>query len=543
MSKLFTHNAYRILGLDSTAETKDVLRRSKEIEHRLNIGDFPEYDFDINTSKEMRTKEAAREAVQKIQNPKKKIKENFFWFRIVDDVDNEAIKLASRGDYHNAIRVWQNASEGTAAKTLFYKKNLAILLNLILLNEDSKGHLRDSIAIWNDLVNSNKFWTQFIKDYETRDDAANRDFILDFKSEVAKYLSDFYADLHELHNDSEYIKEFQNVFSARGEKIEKAILNPAFQTINAVVESLESMKVSEDGILDKDERVRIKELIDSLRVELNNLIKLGLYEDSQTKVMRDRAASAIRIIVFDLHDNLSETDKAISLMEIAQTIVGTSGLESKIKHDIKVLEETKKNANLVQPVADLIEDEKYEEALTRIESDRKEHGENQELQEFYDSQKKLCITALAIKKYQAARSQFDNKQEASAKPLFEEAGKLIYDNLDLFSFKKEGVEEIIEEIKSNVSKANLDNLEQFDNYRNSFVQAAKKNFEGQLEETAFIILIDSYIWGGLTDVMGGIRRKTNVVNVLYTLGWLTIWFYGIGLIFFIAGWVYKQSNN
>lgn len=543
MSKLLTHNAYRILGLDTSAEIKDVLRRSKEIEHRLSIGDMPEYDFDIGIFDHIRTPETVREATQKIQNSKKKIEENFFWFCIVDDVDEQAFKSAVQGDYQNAIRIWQNASEANNTKSFIYKKNLALLLCFILLEEDNKGYLRDSIATWKELTDSSRFWTQFIKDYKARDESANQEFLLEFKSKVASNLADFYADLHEIHKDSEYITEFQAAFSTRGEKIEKSILNPAFQSINVVVESLESMKVSEDGILDKDERVQIKKLIDSLKEELNKLIGLGLYEDSQTKVMRDRAAGAIRTIVLDLHNNLSETDKAISLMNIAQGIVGTSGLESKIKHDIKVLEETKKNADLIQHVADLIEDEKYEEALRRIESDRKEHEENRELQEFYDSQKKLCITALAIKKYQNARSQFDNKQEASAKPLFEEAGKLIYDNLNLFSFNKEGVGEIIEEIKSNVSKANLNNLEQFDNYRNSFVEAAKKNFEGQLEETAFIILIDSYIWGGLTDVMGGIRRKANVVNVLYTLGWLTVWFYGIGIVFFIAGWVYKQSNN
>lgn len=543
MSKLLTHNAYRILGLDTSAEIKDVLRRAKEIEHRLSIGDLPEYDFDIRISDQTRTIEEVREATQKIQNPKKKIEENFFWFRIIDDVDEQAFKSATKGDYQNAIRVWQNASEADNTKSLFYKKNLALLLCFILLEEDNKGYLRDSIAIWKELTDSSKFWTQYIKDYKARDDSANQDFLLEFKSKVTSDLADFYADLHEIHKDSGYITEFQAAFSARGEKIEKSILNPAFQSINVVVESLESMKVSEDGILDKDERAQIKKLIDNLKDELNKLIELGLYEDSQTKVMRDRAAGAIRTIVLDLHNNLSETSKAISLLNIAQGIVGTSGLESKIKHDIKVLEETKKNESLIQPVADLIEDEKYNEALQLIETDREKHKDNAELQEFYNSQKKLCISVLAIKKYQEARKQFDNKQEAAAKPLFEEAGKLIYENLDLYSFNKEGVEEIITEIKSNVSKASLSNLEQFDEYRNSYVQAAKKNFEGQLEETAFIVLIDSYIWGGLTDVMGSIRRKANVVNVLYTLGWLTVWFYGIGLIFFIAAWVYKQSNN
>jgi hypothetical protein len=48
MSNLIVNNAYRILGLDGSANQKDVLKRSKEIINRLKIDDYPEYTLDIN---------------------------------------------------------------------------------------------------------------------------------------------------------------------------------------------------------------------------------------------------------------------------------------------------------------------------------------------------------------------------------------------------------------------------------------------------------------------------------------------------------------
>ncbi len=332
------------------------------------------------------------------------------------------------------------------------------------------------------------------------------------------------------------------MFSAKGKKIEKTVLGPAYQAINEAVEGLEKMKISEDGVIDKDESEKIKKLVGDIQVELNKLIDIGLYDDSQTKTMRDRAANALKTIVLDLHNNLSETDKAIALLNIALKFVGTSGLEAKIKQDIKTLEEVRRNSDLVKPILDLIADEQYEKAWELIKDDREKHRDNHELQEFYDNQTKLCVSAIAVQKYKKARDYFDNKQEELAKPLFIEAGQMAHENIDLFNFNKKAIDEILAEVKNNASKVNLKNIEQFDEYRNSFVKLAKEKFEGQFEETILIILIDSHLFGGLSDFMKKIRQKSGVVNVLYTIGWLTIWFNGIGLIFFIAGWIYKNKD-
>lgn len=543
MSIILKNNAYHILGLDTTASEKDILKRSKEITNRLKIDNLPEYDLDVGLFDNFRTEESVKEAIQKLQTPKKQIKEYFFWFQISDNIDEQAFGLLKSKDYENALRVWENASDGESAKAYLYKKSLVILYLLLLALDDNKKYLRDSLSLWKSLIDSEKFWVSFVKTYKLHDEqTASQEIVADFKNHVVSYLADIYTELYQIHKNADYISQFQKVFSAKGERIEKDVLGPAYQAINNAVEGLEKMKVSEDGVIDKEESDRIKKLVGNIQTELNKLIDIGLYDDSQTKTMRDRAANALKTIVLDLHNNLSETDKAIALLNIALKFVGTSGLEANIKQDIKTLEEVKRNADLVKPVLDLIADEQYEKAWELIKADREKHKSNHELQEFYDNQTKLCVSAIAVQKYKKGRDYFDNKQEELAKPLFIEAGQLVYENIGLYNFNKEAIDEMLTEVKNNASKVNLRNIDQFDEYRNSFVKLAKEKFEGQFEETILIILIDSHLFGGLTDFMKKIRQKSGVVNVLYTLGWLTVWFYGIGLIFFIAGWIYKNKD-
>jgi len=543
MSNLFHHNAFHILGLDTSASQRDILKRSKEIVNYLKIDESPEYELDIGLFDDLRTEKSIKEALQRLQIPKKRIKEYFFWFQVADRVDEQALGLFKNKDYLNAIRIWQNASEGNTIKALLYKKNLVILYCLLLLIEDNKDYLKESLRTWKELIDSEKFWKAFSKLYKLHDEQAiSQTVINDFKNHIVSDLSDIYTEFYQIHNDSKYVDEFQNQFSVKGEKVEKAVLNPVFQTINNAIEKLEKMKVSEDGVLDEQESNDIKELVGIIQSELNKLIDLGFYDDSQTKTMRDKTANALKNIVLDLHNNLSETGKAISLLNVALEVVGTSSLKTKIKYDIDTLKEVQKNADLVKPIIDLTAQEKFEQAWELIESEKQKHKGNAELQQFYDNYKKLCVSTIAAKKYQQARNFFDNKQEDSAKYLFEESGKLIYDNIDLFNFNKKAIDEIIEQVKENITKINIHNIQQFDEYRNSFVQLAKEKFEGQFEETTLIILIDSYMFSALTEVVKKARNKANIASILYVLGWLTVWFYGIGLIFFIAGWIYKNKD-
>lgn len=344
MTSTLKNNAYHILGLDTSASERDVLKRSKEIINHLRVDETPDYDIDLGESKGFRTEDAVKDALQRLQAPKKRIKEYFFWFQIADGIDEQVLGLFKLKDYLNAIRVWQNAAEGQSTKSFFYKKNLAILYCLVLSAEDNKDYLHNSLIAWKELVDSDKFWASFSKVYKLHDEqTASEDIISDFKKHVVEYLSDIYTELHQIHKNSDYLNEFQKVFSAKGEKIEKNILGPAYQAINQAVEGLEKMEVSKDGKFDKDESEAIKKLVAVVQQELNKLIDLGLYEDSQTKIMRDRSANALRSIVLDLHNNLSELQKSEGLLQVAIQLAGTESLKNKLQDELSQIQKNVKD--------------------------------------------------------------------------------------------------------------------------------------------------------------------------------------------------------
>lgn len=344
MSQTLKNNAYHILGLDTSASERDTLKRSKEIINRLRVDDTPDYDLDIGVFENFRTEDAVKDALQRLQAPKKRIKEYFFWFQIADGVDEQVLGLLKLKDYLNAIRIWQDASEGQSTKAFFYKKNLAILYCLALSASDNKDYLQKSLETWKELVDSDKFWTSFSKVYKLHDEqTASEDIISDFKKHVVEYLSDIYTELHHHHKHSDYLSEFQKVFSAKGERIEKSILGPAYQAISHAVEELEKMEVSKDDNFDKEESEKIKGLVATVQQELNKLIDLGLYDDSQTKIMRDRAANALRTIVLDLHNNLSELQKSEGLLAVAIKLAGTESLKNKLRDELEQIQKNVKD--------------------------------------------------------------------------------------------------------------------------------------------------------------------------------------------------------
>ncbi len=339
MSQTLINNAYHILGLDTSSTQKDVSRRAKEIINRLKIDDTPLYDTDIEVSGDLRSEALVKDAAEKLQLPKKKIKEYFLWFQVSDEVDEDAVNHLKKNEEVQAIETWKKASEPNTAKALFYKKNLALLYCLLLAKTADKQYLHDSLKAWSEIINSEKFWAAFSKVYKLHDEQTSSQEIIDgFKDQVVGYLSDIYTELNQIHKDDSFLNEFQQVFSSKGGKIEKNVLNPIYQTINGAVEALEKMKISEDGVFDKDESELVKKSVGIIQSELNRLIDLGLYEDSQSKLMRDRASNALRTIVLDLHNNLNEYTRSKKLLEVAVQICGTDSLKNKLQSELEQID-------------------------------------------------------------------------------------------------------------------------------------------------------------------------------------------------------------
>ncbi len=545
MSNVILGNSYNILGLDNSSSEKEVLRRSKEVANLLKIDEVPDYSSDIGEVKGIRTEQSVKEAVQKLSEPKKRIKECFFWFDIQDSIDEKAISQIKEGDYSGAIKLWKEACEGSSSKGFFYKKNLAILYTLLLsIGGHKDDYAKASVGLWEELIKSEKFWENYTKLYKLNDYLNTSTYIIeDFQKHSPEYLSDIYTELSQK-NKENYLSEFNQIFGVKGEKLERNVLNPIYNNINDTVERLEAMKISEDGLIEEEELVQVKKYINKFQDELNKIIELDLYEDSQTKLIRDRAANAIRTVVLDIYNNLRETDKSIALLKIAIQISGTDSLTHKLEQEIKTLEKNKKDDEIVQPILDLIQEENYEEALQKIEQVEKEDTSNTTLQEFYRNHKKLCVSVIVSKKYKIASDKFGDKKLDEAKEIFQEIIDLLNKNIDLYNFNKEGLFSFIEGIKTRLVGVNASNLSDVDNVRSEIRKVAEEKFKDQFEFSILIFLIDAHIYSFLTDFIKDFRNRANIAGVLYWVAFFVFfWQWWLGLLIAGGAWYYKNKNN
>ncbi len=531
MSNLLKNNGYLILGLDASASQKDIVVRAKDLTKYIQIEEIPQYDLDLGIFENFRTEVSVKEAVQRLTSPKKQIKDYFFWFNITDDIDEQALGILRKNDPVAAAQVWEYHAEGDSIKALFYKKNLVILYCLFLFSENNERYLKISLNLWHELMNSERYWIAFSKIYKLNDELnTDQEILLDFRKHCISYLSDLYTELSRVHNDDSYISEFSRVFNARGEKTEKVVLAPIFQEITGAVEKLEEMKVSEDGQLDKEEARQIKEYVSNIQECCNRLIDLGLYDDSQSKTIRDRAAAAIRSITLDIHNNLDDLPKAEQLLKIAMQFVGTSGMQKKIQQDLDVFETNKKDLATFSPVMELIKDKKFLEAIALIDKTKEENKHDSNLVAVMDAKKKEAVSMYSITKYVEGKNFFDAGSYDLAAPHLQQAATIVYENINLFDVKKDVIDSWLETIKGNINILNSDNASQVDEVHNKMVKQIDEAFDERWEQIAIKILINSHYFIGLGEV---IKKKKSSNAVSTVVGWIitigVLWL--LGLIF------------
>ncbi len=346
MTTSLKDNAYHVLGLTGVATAKQILQRSNEIVQRLKIDDVPEYELDIAVFKNYRTEDTVKNALRRLQVPRARVREYFFWFRIADDIDKRAAALLTQKNFDQAIAVWKAASDEQSSGGFAHRRNLALAMTISLLHEaDPIGRIESSLTTWASFLDSPKFWKAFVDEYKQDSELLSEEAISEFQRNAASDLSDIYAEIQEVRGGGNFVYRFQHLFNARGKKIEENILNPVFHAIQTAIEQLEQVKLGETDNYDSAKASQLKAPAAAIQAQLNKLIDAGLYEDSTTKLLRDRAATALRRVVLDIHNHHNDLDTSAKLLQLAIKIAGTESLKALLKTD---LEQIQKNISYEQ---------------------------------------------------------------------------------------------------------------------------------------------------------------------------------------------------
>jgi hypothetical protein len=339
MTESLKLNAYHVLGLDGSSSTKRIVQRQNEIVQRLKIDDLPKYILDVSAFKEFRNEKVVKDAVRKLQAPRSQVREYFFWFHFGDNIDKEAAVLHIKGNYKNAAQIWANATTADSNSNFRYRRNLSISSTIALINTRDISFLDKSLESWKGIIGSSAFWSSFAEAYEgASGQPIAMDAFNEFQAGVSGDLSDIYSEIQDLHGTDKYIYEFRNYFAAKGDRIEKDILRPAYQTIDAAIESLSEIHIDEREPFNKTKSKKVKSAIENVQSALQGVIAAGLYDDSDVRVVRDKVAVAIRRIVLDVHNHQNEFKTAYKLLEIALRIAGTDSLKAQLSSELEQIQ-------------------------------------------------------------------------------------------------------------------------------------------------------------------------------------------------------------
>ncbi len=160
------YNAYNIFGLSVDSDDRAINKRYKELTNLVKIGEIPSYSCDIEGLEyaTVRTEENINTAYTKLTNLSKKLKEQFFWFELDEDVSVLVLPHILTRGLPEAEMHYKKSQDQTEVKNAILEK---------LLKLEVKGQIKKNIKhsvqysglmkeIKN-LLENEKFWIQFTK--------------------------------------------------------------------------------------------------------------------------------------------------------------------------------------------------------------------------------------------------------------------------------------------------------------------------------------------------------------------------------------------
>lgn len=130
----YQNNAFRILGLKPDVSIKQIVHRVNEIKVKKSLGIEVVYDYDFMWMGPLdRTESSVTNALQRLENPVARLREEIFWFWFDTNRDKQAIDYLTQNDRQAAHNTWKTL---VVSDTLD-KKSVSAFINQTILAHSS----------------------------------------------------------------------------------------------------------------------------------------------------------------------------------------------------------------------------------------------------------------------------------------------------------------------------------------------------------------------------------------------------------------------
>src|SRR3989338_4579585 len=138
----YASSPFCVLGLSTDCTSPEVSSRENEVKIYAKLGSFPKFDLDIPfLLNDSRSEDSIRAAQHALENPKKRLSEEMFWFWGSQD-SKKILKLLGDNRLRDAID-FLTATISDYAPSTVARHDLLILRHIELLKREADGQTLD----------------------------------------------------------------------------------------------------------------------------------------------------------------------------------------------------------------------------------------------------------------------------------------------------------------------------------------------------------------------------------------------------------------
>jgi len=200
--KLIQDNPYRIAGILSNANARELERQKAKITRYASIGRQVDSELDFPFFRNVdRSESSITKAFSGIEQNQDKVSHSLFWFLKANTFDETAINYLINGDKDKAVEIWDKVTNGKEVTS----KNFSCFNNIgtLKLLSNSKDEIKEGLEAKIKLIES----TQFANFVHT---VADQTYTIDNQKQTEKFIDDVLEQLKGKYSSSDTLNLFSN---------------------------------------------------------------------------------------------------------------------------------------------------------------------------------------------------------------------------------------------------------------------------------------------------------------------------------------------
>lgn len=331
--KLIQDNPYRIAGILSNANARELERQKAKITRYASIGRQVDSELDFPFLGNIdRSESSITKAFSGIEQNQDKVSHSLFWFLKANTFDETAINYLINGDKDKAVEIWDKVTNGKEVTS----KNFSCFNNIgtLKLLSDSKDEIKEGLEAKIKLIESSNF-ADFVHT------VADQTYTIDNQKQAEKFVDDVLKQFKGQYSSSDTLKLFSNCNGTTQKYLSQKFTEEPLHNIESQIESTKNKrKTNKSGAYELGLKLFV-----NCKDDLATLKSLLGTSDLRYKMIADNLAKEVMQCGIDyfkeLQDVKDPSEEGLKLLKYAKSIAVGSQTKERIDSNIGGMEEFK----------------------------------------------------------------------------------------------------------------------------------------------------------------------------------------------------------